>query len=305
MLESGKLEQASDLKLPPAQNITHQHILACLNTKVADIAQSKKICILDVGCGNGELIAYLSDCLPLLNPGLEFEFHGLDVTDSNVQADGFFEVTVRMLIERQPDVDWRSRLSLITSTSPWPYDDGYFDIVMSNQVLEHVADHSRFFAETRRCLRDSGASFHLFPLIHYIQEGHIHIPLVHWIKRHGLLQSYIRMMSRLGFGSFSEHREKYGMTLRHYAEEHADYMTFMTNYLTAGELLSHCKRAGLRADFSFTTDFYRAKLRSILRRPVLYTYRTPRPWRDMVDFFFLKRVSSITLFIEKKQIYAR
>ena len=305
MLESDKFEQASISTLPAAQNITHQHILACVNTKLAAFSRSKKVRILDVGCGNGELIAFLSDCLPVLNPELEFEFHGLDVTDSNVQADGFFEGTVQMLLKRHPDVDWRSRLSLITSTSPWPYEDGYFDVVMSNQVLEHVADHSRFFSETRRCLMDAGVSLHLFPLIHYIQEGHIHIPLVHWIKRHGLIQTYIKMMSRLGFGSYKEHREKYGMSLEHYAEEHADYMTFMTNYLSADELLSLCKRAGLRADFSFTTDFYRTKVRSILRRPLLYAYRAPRPWRDMFDFFFLKRVSSITLFIEKKQIYAR
>lgn len=305
MLESAQIPKVIGKQIPVAKNITHQHILACVNTKVATLPYSKKVRVLDVGCGDGQLIAFLSDCLPLLNPELEFEFYGLDVTDSSVQASGFFESTIQMLLERHPDIAWRSRLSLITSSSPWPYDEGYFDIVMSNQVLEHVADHSQFFTETRRCLRDGGASIHLFPLIHYIQEGHIHIPLVHWIKRHGLLQSYIRMMSRLGFGSFKEHREKYGMTLKHYAEEHADYMTFMTNYLTAGEVLSLCKRAGLRADFSFTTDFYRAKLHSILRRPVCYTYRTPRPWRDMFDFFFLKRVSSITLFIEKKQIYAR
>lgn len=304
-MEPVQIQKVIGKQTPVAKNFSHQCILAFVNTKVAAIAQSKKIRILDVGCGNGELIAFLSDCLPLLNPGLEFEFHGLDVTDSNVQAGGFFEGTVRMLLERQLDVDWRSRLSLIASTSPWPYDDGYFDIVMSNQVLEHVADHNRFFAETRRCMRDGGASFHLLPLIYYIQEGHIHIPLVHWIKRHVILQSYIRMMSPLSFGSYKEHREKYGMTLKHYAAEHADYMTFMTNYLTAGNLLSLCKRAGLRADFSFTTDFYRAKLRSMLRRSVLYTYRAPRPWRDLFDFCFLKRISSITLSLEKKQIYAR
>jgi SAM-dependent methyltransferase len=296
---------AENPHLPAAKSITHLHVLACVNTKLADQANAGRVRILDVGCGDGELIAYLLDCLPALNPGIEFELHGLDVTDSSVQPGGFFEKTLHLLDGRQPGTDWRNRLSLVTSTSRWPYEDGYFDIIVSNQVLEHVADHDHLFREIRRTLREGGSSIHLFPLIHYLQEGHIHIPLAHRIRRHGLLRSYIKFMSRLGFGSFRAHRDAYGMTLDHYAEEHADYLTFMTNYLSAKALLAACKRAGLRSDFSFTSDFYQAKLRSMLRRPARYRYAAPRPWRDAAAFFFLKRISSITLTLEKKQIYAR
>ena len=294
-----------NLHLPPAKSITHLHVLACVNTMVAGVAGSRPVRILDVGCGDGELIAYLLDCLPTLNPGVQFELHGIDVTDSSVQPGGFFEKTLRMLDSRHPGIEWGSRLSLMTSTSPWPYDDGFFDVIVSNQVLEHVADHDHLFREIRRALRDGGSSIHLFPLIHYIQEGHIHIPLAHRIRRHGLLRSYIKLMSRLGFGSYRAHRDQYGMTLDHYAEEHADYLTFMTNYLSGKAMLAACKRAGLRSDFAFTSEFYKAKLRSMLRRSPRYIYAAPRPWRDAFAFFFLKRISSITLVVEKKQIYAR
>lgn len=290
--------------MPAAISITHQHLLACVNTLLSSDA-ANPVRLLDVGCGNGELIAYISAALPVLRPGCRVEVHGLDVGDSGVQASGFFARTVANLSARLRDVDWTSRLSLVTSADAWPYPDGYFDLVLSNQVLEHVADHGLFFDEIRRTLKDGCYSVHLFPLVHYIQEGHIHIPLAHRIRRHGLLRSYIKVMSRIGFGSFREHRDQYGMSLDQYAEEHADYLTFMTNYLTGKELLQFAKRSQLRADFRFTGEFYRLKLRSLLKRPPQFRYAQPKPWTDALAFTLYKRVSSITLVLEKRQSYAR
>lgn len=291
--------------IPPAVSITHQHLLACMNTLVDARDLGRPLRVLDVGCGNGELIAYISAAFPLLQPGCELEIFGLDVADSGVQAAGFFARTVAMLRDRFPDVDWEKRLSLVTSRERWSYPDDHFDFIVSNQVLEHVADHDLLFEQIRRTLSPGSFSVHLFPLIHYVQEGHIHIPLAHRINGHGPLRSYIRFMSRLGFGSYREHKRQFGMTLDQYAEEHADYLTFMTNYLTGKQLLKAAKHSGLRADFRFTAGFYQAKVRTMLRRPPLYRYDAPHPWRDAFAFSILKRVSSITLVLEKKQSYAR
>lgn len=291
--------------LPPAVSITHQHLLACMNTLVCSSKADRTLRVLDVGCGNGELIAYLLASFSVLNPGYELEIFGLDVADSGVQAEGFFARTSDMLHKRFPGINWQERLSLVTSREAWSYPDDYFDIILSNQVLEHVADHDILFHEIRRTLKPEGFSVHLFPLVHYLQEGHIHIPLAHRINGHGLLRSYIRFMSRLGFGSYAEHKSKFGMNLDQYAEEHADYLTFMTNYLTGKQLLQVAKRNGLRADFRFTSGFYIAKIRAMMRRSPIYRYHAPRPWRDALSFQALKRVSSITLVLEKKQSYAR
>lgn len=298
-------EQGNTAAIPPAVSITHQHLLACMATVVDAGSLDRPLRVLDLGCGNGEMIAFVSAALPILQPGCELEIHGLDVADSGVQASGFFARTLGALHERFPNIDWENRLSLVTSKEAWPYPDEYFDFIYSNQVLEHVADHDLLFREIRRTLCAGALSVHLFPLIHYLQEGHIHIPLAHRVRGHGPLRSYIKFMSRLGFGSFGEHRREFGMTLDQYAEEHADYLTFMTNYLTAKELLAAAKRSGLRADFRFTAGFYLAKLRAMLRRPPVYKYDAPRPLRDALAFFALKRVSSITLVLEKKQSYAR
>ena len=291
--------------LPPAVSITHQHLLACMNTLVCSSEAGRSLRVLDVGCGNGELIAYLLASFSVLHPKCELEIFGLDVADSGVQAEGFFARTSDMLHKRFPNVNWQEHLSLVTSREAWKYPDDYFDFIVSNQVLEHVADHDLLFNEIRRTLKSGGFSVHLFPLVHYIQEGHIHIPLAHRINGHGLLRSYIRFMSRLGFGSYAEHKAKFGMNLDQYAEEHADYLTFMTNYLTGRQLLQFAKRNGLRADFRFTSGFYTAKIRAMMRRSPIYRYPAPHPWRDTVAFQVLKRVSSITLVLEKKQSYAR
>jgi SAM-dependent methyltransferase len=291
--------------IPPAISITHQHLLACLNTLVRASDLGRPLRILDVGCGNGELIAYISAAFPILQPGCEVEIFGMDVVDSAVQSSGFFSHTLAMLYDRFPMVDWDNRLSLVNSREAWSYPADHFDFIVSNQVLEHVADHARLFSEIRRVLQPGSFSVHLFPVIHYLQEGHIHIPLAHRINGHGLLRSYIKLMSRIGFGSYREHQRKYGMTLDQYAEEHADYLTFMTNYLTGKQLLTAAKHAGLRSDFRFTSGFYEAKARAVLRRSPVYQYRATRPWLDALTFFFLKRVSSVTFVLEKKQSYAR
>ena len=292
--------------LPAPASITHLHLLAAINTRLAAMPRGKgPVRLCDIGCGNGVLLSYLASTLPALNPDRQFEFHGLDVDDSGVQAAGFFAQTVERLGAAHPETDWPRRLHLIASSDPWPFADGSLDILVSNQVLEHVADHRQFFAETRRVLTESGVSLNLFPLIHYLWEGHLHMPLVHRVRQHRLLRSWIKLCTYLGFGAFASHQRAYGMTLDHYAEEHADYMTFMTNYLSKRELLALCKAARLRADFSYTPQYYWAKLRRMRRGRNRYLYREPKPFLDGFFFFFFKRISSITLCIEKRNIYSR
>ncbi|MEA3015138.1 MAG: hypothetical protein QOD42_3683 [Sphingomonadales bacterium] len=292
--------------LPPPVKVTELHLLAVINTRLKRLGPAvKTVQLCDMGCGEGGLLAYLASCLPALNPGLEFEFHGMEVADSGVQAAGFFARALEKLSAAHPEVDWENRLHLVTSRDPWPFADGSLHVLLSNQVLEHVADHRHFLAETYRVLADGGLSPHVFPLKHYFWETHLHMPLVHWIRQHHLIRRYIELCSRLGMGTFRAHRRAYSMTLDHYAEEHADYMSFLTNYLSKRELLDLCKAARLRADFSYTPHVYWARLRMIWRGRPLYFYREPRPIWDGILFFFLKRVSSITLFLEKRNIYAR
>jgi SAM-dependent methyltransferase len=214
-----------------------------------------------------------------------YEVHGFDVVDHGVQRQGFLDQAAALLNSKAPGVDWATRLHAISVGDPWPFEAESFDYVVANQVLEHVHDHRRFLAENKRVMKEGGISYHLFPLKHYLQEGHLHIPFVHRIRSHDLREWYIGKLSKLD------------------APRHADYMAFLTNYLTEAECLDLAKAAGFRASFRHTSEFYAQKVRAVLRRGLRETYKA-RPIWDAFAVKLLRYFSSVTLRLEKRNTYA-
>ena len=250
-------------------------------------------------------MVYLMESLPLLNPTLTYEVYGFDVNDHGVQVQGYFEESIRFLTARLPDILWAEKLSLITSSDPWPYPDRQFDIIVSNQVLEHVHDHDLFFSEIYRTLRDGGCAVHLFPLKHHLIESHLWLPFVHHIKHFDLLRFSIKGLSRLGLGKYLAFKRDIGMNLDEYAERNADFIHYFTNYLRYQDFLNLAKRYKLRASYRYTQEYYYRKASAMLGRHPVFTYSTHRSGlMDWLAVAFLKYVSSVTLFLEKKETYS-
>jgi len=296
--------------LPKPLSVTHAHLMACANTELCARGDSKtaNVRILDAGCGDGRLLAYLEACLTQLHPEWTIELYGFDVTDHGVQQSGFIDGAAQYLSEHSPKVDWANRIRAVGARDPWPFSDESFDLVLSNQVLEHVQDHAHFFRELYRVLMRGGASVHLFPLKHYIYEGHLHLPWVHRIRSHDLRSGYISLLSRLGIGKYRhlDERGKPGRNIsaQEYAERHADYMAFLTNYLSESQALDIATRAGLRASFRYTPDFYAQKLWSLAHHaPRVIYQQTNRGLRDSIAVTFLRYVSSVTLTCQKENRY--
>lgn len=284
----------------PPQCTAHIHLLSILHSESSRFSRGAVVRVLDAGCGGGLLIASLLENLSQWNPSLCFEFHGFDVSDHGVQTRGFMEGALAELSRRFPDVPWPDRLSLITTRDTWPYPADFFDIVLSNQVLEHVGNPDLFFSEIRRTLRPGGFSVHLFPLKHYMYETHLNLPFVHRISNRNPLILYIKFLSVLGLGKYRFHRKQAGKTLNDFAAYHADYILKYTHYISRADVLRLAKKHGLTLSFAYTPEFYLTKIRQLLSRPPRYAVRRKKPG-TACGFLIrvLQYLSCITIFLEK------
>ena len=283
------------------KSITHLHLLSIINSQTQDAPSGSVIRVLDAGCGRGVLIAYLHNSLASLRPDLRFEIYGFDISWGTAQTNEGKVQAVGGLQDAAPGPDWTERITFLSPSSSWPYPDGFFHAIVSNQVLEHVADHGAFFAELRRTLAPGGFSAHLFPLKNYIYEGHLFVPFAHRFGNHDFAVPYLRLMHRIGFGRLDAQGR---LSRRGVADpdNQADWVMRFTNYRSKKEFIDLGRREGLRVSFRFTQEFYWAKIRSLLRRPPKYVYSRKRSLlRDWLAITSLKYVSSITLFFVKPE----
>lgn len=97
----------------------------------SEMAGKAPLRILDVGCGNGYQLAPLAD---------RHEVHGLDVSEANVHSAS--EKGIKAVLQ---DVE-----------SEFPFSDGFFDVVVCSEILEHLFFPEKVMAECLRVLKPSG-----------------------------------------------------------------------------------------------------------------------------------------------------
>lgn len=260
-------------RLERPSSVNHQHIVAVINTLLERVPHSGLVRILDLGCGDGRLLGYIVGSLSALRPALHLEPFGLDVHDAGTQVPGFFEETRGYLKTQHPAVDWADRLLLLSTQDEWPYPDETFDFVTSNQVLEHISNHEAFFRQIHRCLRPGGVSVNLFPLRDVVWEGHASMPLVHRVRDVDARARLILLFAKLGFKAQYHHeKQRRGwQSLEEFARVYARVLEADTNYITEPQMRFAAERAGLKVSFTYTKDYFVAKLLSYFgRRPHLY-----------------------------------
>jgi len=171
----------------------HRNILGELGHTLAPSAR-----VLDYGCGSGDMAE-------------EYSAAGFDA----------FGCDIRLAQESD-------KLRPISSDGSLPFPDESFDFVFSDQVMEHVQDHNRAFAEIKRVMKPGAISLHIFPSKLKPIEGHLFVPLG------GVIQSrwWLHLWASLGVrNSFQR-----GKSAREVVELNSEYLSNRTNYLSRSEI---------------------------------------------------------------------
>jgi SAM-dependent methyltransferase len=139
--------------------------------------------VLDYGCGLGDAIAL----------GRQ---RGLDIWGADTFA-GYFENWSKSL---RPEA--KDRIRRIEGGSA-DYPDAHFDVVFSNQVLEHVTDPEQVIADMHRLLKPGGLFIAAFPVVDTWYEGHVGLYFAHrFAAGSASRRSYFNLCHRLGFGLY-------------------------------------------------------------------------------------------------------
>lgn len=157
-------------------SVTYDFILDLVRTRCSAPCR-----LLDFGCGGGEVVGKALDA--------GFDAWGVDS----------FKDVWEQYAERASSIG--HRIQHVAEGTPLPFADNWFDVVVSNQVMEHVADPGPVITEMARVLRPGGLLVAIFPTREILIEPHLKVPLVHWFSPGSASQTQmLRMMHRLGLG---------------------------------------------------------------------------------------------------------
>jgi hypothetical protein len=161
--------------------------------------------VLDFGCGRGGIVE--------LGLAKGLDIFGVDTFEGKYISS--FNTLPAHLKDRVYRID-----------GPLPFPDASFDVVVSNQVFEHIPDPMTVLPEIRRVLKPGGAFLVLFPTVETWYEGHAGIYFAHHLQQHPrLLRAYLSLAHKLGFGIL-----RTGKSARAWAEYMAGIIESMCYY---------------------------------------------------------------------------
>jgi len=151
-----------------ANAFVFEHLIArCLPD--ADLTTLR---ILDLGCGQGAMVR------ELLARG--HDAYGCEIAPEPAEMQDEAAWT------RPTDFEWadiEDRCRRI-QMSPYrlPFEDGVFDVVISNHVFEHVQDKRAVALEVRRISKPGALGVHIFPSKYWLPtEPHLFVPFASWM----------------------------------------------------------------------------------------------------------------------------
>lgn len=183
------LDEVLAQRLPSALQDLHVNYRYLLSWAQAVAVRRPGARILDFGCGPGTVVQAAR--------GLGLECSGADAFYEGeqdlplVQKTGLFGTAIRKIEEGRV-----------------PFEDASFDLIVSNQVLEHVKHLEGTLSELFRLLKPDGRLLVLCPTREVVREAHCGVPFLHWLDPASASRvAYAARWSRAGFG-FDKERKR-------------------------------------------------------------------------------------------------
>jgi SAM-dependent methyltransferase len=218
--------------------------------------------ILDFGCGAGRLVAEGRAA------GLDIwgadVYYGGSATRRAAEAAGLLGTFIREIRD--------GRI---------PFPDATFDLVVNNQVLEHVEDLDHELAGIHRVLKPGGVALSVFPSRDVWREGHIGIPFAHWFPRGSRARLWYAWALRwMGFGYWKGQ----AATRRQWAIDKLAWIDAYTRYRSRAEVFRAFGRY-FRSQ-PLEADYIRYRLcQRRWRTPVAWVLRLPPARAAAVGIF--------------------
>jgi SAM-dependent methyltransferase len=171
--------------------------------------------VLDYGCGTGTFVEMLR--------AAGYDAYGVDIRWPGHATDDL----------EDSELGRQGRLRYYDEGGRLPFEDDSFDVIVSDQVFEHVVPLEASLREIERVLRPGGVAYHHFPSRSVWREGHIGIPLSHRLPPGRLRLAYTTALRRAGLGTFKDDRPA-----REWAIEKLEWIDRWTVYRPAREIHS-------------------------------------------------------------------
>jgi SAM-dependent methyltransferase len=171
--------------------------------------------VLDYGCGQGTVVRLLRD-------------EGIDCYG----CDAFVQIG-RAPRDFVLNPQWFGSVIKDMPDGKIPFAAEEFDLVVNNQVMEHVENMELTLSEMHRVLKPGGMLFSVFPHKSTWREGHCGVAFIHWFPKRSRAQLWYATVCRaLGFGY---HKQKLG-SIRAWAHNRCEYLDEQTFYRTLPEI---------------------------------------------------------------------
>jgi SAM-dependent methyltransferase len=178
----------------------------------AYLAQHPGARVLDYGCGGGEVVA----------AGVAA---GIDIYGCDLYYDG------GDLSEKVPEALRGTRVQLMKGSNI-PWEERSFDLVVSNQVFEHVEDLETVLKEITRVLKPGGKLLTIFPHREVWKEPHCGLPLMHWFPERSFVGTLWGFCFRcLGLGYFKNNMGRWA-----WSADFMDWIAKWTHYRSYSQL---------------------------------------------------------------------